>query len=134
VTSLVERIEKVLEAGPPLHLAVLFGSEAIGTAGPASDVDLAILPRDPNLALHLELDLAGQLSAALGREVDLVRLDRASTLLRWEIARHGVLVLATPAYEWTRFRASAGSEHAEIADALEAAGRLFRRRLLTSAP
>jgi hypothetical protein len=61
--------------------------------------------------------------------VDLVRLDRASMLLRWQIARDGIPLLAEPSWEWVRFRAAAASEHADIADALRRAARLFRRRL-----
>ncbi|MBL0219891.1 MAG: nucleotidyltransferase domain-containing protein [Myxococcales bacterium] len=130
--TLVATARRVLAAGPPLRLAVLFGSQATGRARQGSDVDIAILPCDPDLALKAELELAGALSSALGREVDLLRLDRAATLLRWEIARHGT-PLVTSSHEWPRFRASAASEHAEIAEALEHAARLFQRRLLRPA-
>jgi predicted nucleotidyltransferase len=116
-----------------MRLAVLFGSRAAGTARSGSDVDIAILRADPELALHTELELAAALSSALSAEVDLVRLDQASTLLRWEIARDGV-PLVTADHEWTRFRASAASDHAEIADGLANAARLFQRRLLKLAP
>jgi len=124
---------RVLAAGPPLRLAVLFGSRAIGTARAGSDVDIAILPADPDLTLHAELEISAALSSALSVEVDLVRLDHASTLLRWEIARDGI-PLVTVDHEWTRFRARAASDHAEIADGLANAARLFQRRLLKLAP
>ncbi len=119
----------MLEAGPPLRLAVLFGSYASGRAHPKSDIDIAILPADSTLSLGHELALAAELSRSLGREVDLVRIDRASTLVRWEIARHGVLVLAEPAWEWVRFRANTASEHADIEEALGRAAELLRQRL-----
>ena len=123
----------MLAAGPSLRLAVLFGSRAAGTARRGSDVDIAILPADPELGLHAELELAAALSSALSAEVDLVRLDHASTLLRWQIARDGV-PLVTTGHEWTRFRATAASDHADIADGLASAARLFQRRLLKHAP
>ena len=123
---------RVLAAGPPLRLAVLFGSRATGTARDGSDFDIAILPADPELTLHAELELAAALSSALSAEVDLVRLDHASTLLRWQIARDGV-PLVTADHEWTRFRATAASDHAEIADGLANAARLFHRHLVKPA-
>ena len=127
--ALIDSLTRVLSAGPPLRLAVLFGSHATGRAQANSDVDVAILPRDPALSLKLELELAGQLSRSVGREVDLVRLDRASTLVRWEIARDGIVLVAEPKPEWVRFRASTASEHADLREALHRSAELFRRRL-----
>ena len=133
VEALLDNLTRVLKSGPPLRLAVLFGSHAKGRAHANSDVDVAILPRDPALSLKLELALSAQLSARVGREVDLVRLDRASTLVRWEIARDGIVLVAEPKQEWVRFRASTASEHADIKDALHRSAELFRRRLSRSA-
>jgi predicted nucleotidyltransferase len=129
VSELIDMARCVLEAGPPLRLAVLFGSFAKQRARADSDLDIAILPRDESLSLHAELDLAGQLSSRTGREVDLVRLERATSLLRWEIAKDGILLVADPVGEWLRFRVAAASEHADMADALDRAARLFRQRI-----
>ncbi|MDB4954802.1 MAG: hypothetical protein JWO36_2371 [Myxococcales bacterium] len=132
--SLIENLTRVLQAGPPLRLAVMFGSHARGQNRAGSDVDIAILPWDSSLPLKLELDLVARISTGLGREVDLVRIDQASTLLRWEIARDGVLLFADSPAEWVRFRANTASEHAEIRDALEQAAELFRRRIAGPTP
>ena len=129
VNELIDKARRVLAAGPPLRLAVLFGSFAKQRARPDSDLDIAILPHDESLSLHTELDLAGQLSSKTGREVDLVRLDRATQLLRWEIAKHGILLAADPPSEWLRFRVAAASEHADMAEALDQAARRFRQRI-----
>ena len=129
VNELIDKVRCVLEAGPPLRLAVLFGSFAKRRARADSDLDIAILPRDESLSLHAELDLAGQLSSRTGREVDLVRLDRATALLRWEIAKDGILLAADPTWEWVRFRVAAASEHADMAEALDHAARRFRQRI-----
>ena len=133
VNELIDKARGVLEAGAPLRLAVLFGSFAKQRARVDSDLDIAILPRDESLSLHAELDLAGQLSARTGREIDLVRLDRATALLRWEIAKYGILLVAEPTGEWLRFRVAASSEHADMADDLDRAARLFRRRIAGTA-
>ena len=79
--SLVNAIRSALASGPPLRLAVLFGSAARGALAPSSDVDVGIVPSNPDLSLRDELDLAARLSRVCHREVDLVRLDRASTLV-----------------------------------------------------
>lgn len=107
---------------------MLFGSVARGTVRPDSDVDIGILPVD-ELAWSDELALVGALSSALRREVDLVRLDRASTLLRWRIARDGIVLTSAPPYEAVRFRAEAASEYADFAPALHDAAERFRRKV-----
>ncbi len=133
VEEVITRARRLLREGPPLRLAVLFGSRAKARARPDSDVDIAVVPGPPAFSFADEFDIATSLSRGLGREVDVVRADRASTLLRWHIARDGVLLVADPAWEWPRFRASAASEYAEIAEALDHAARRFRRHILGQA-
>lgn len=111
-----------------MRLAILFGSFARSEPRPDSDVDIAIVPVDPDLPLAVELDLQVSLERACGRSVDLVRLDRASTLLRFRIAREGVALLADP-HEHSRFVAAAAAEHADFAPALAIASERFRRHI-----
>lgn len=61
-----------------------FGSAARGTDGPTSDLDIAILAERP-LALMERLRLRADLVEHLGREVDLVVMNDAPPLLRWEV-------------------------------------------------
>jgi predicted nucleotidyltransferase len=124
---LLAQLESALRAGPPLRLALLFGSVARGTQRADSDVDVAILPAAPELSLPAELDLEVRLGAAIGAKVDLVRLDRATTLLRWQVARDGVPILAASSKELTRFRARAAIEHAELRLVRDPAAERFRR-------
>jgi len=106
---LLERVRAVLEAGPPLALAVLFGSRASGRTRADSDVDLGIVPIDPKIALADELALASTLSSVFGAEVDLVRLDGDNPLLGREVARTGVCVFERSAGAFAAFRAGAMS-------------------------
>jgi predicted nucleotidyltransferase len=133
VESLIAALEGACRSGPPLRLAVLFGSFAVGRPRSGSDVDVAIVPEDEGLALSDELALQVQLARACGREVDLVRLDLASTLVRWQVARHGRLIAEGRRGEFHRFRASAASDYIDFAPALERAGERFRRRLVEDA-
>jgi predicted nucleotidyltransferase len=127
--ALIDGMREVLATGPPLRLAILFGSAARGRMHADSDVDVGIGPVDAGLSLAAELDLQARLEAACGRPVDLVRLDRASTLLRWEAARTAVLITASAAHELPRFLASAALEHADLMTTLGGAAERFRLRL-----
>ncbi len=107
----------------------MFGSAARGAERADSDVDVGIIPADADVSLADELRLQAALSAACGAEVDLVRLDRASTLLRWQAARDGVAIVAHPPVEFSRFRARAAADHAELRIVRDPAAEQFRRRL-----
>jgi predicted nucleotidyltransferase len=128
--AIVDELRRALEAGPALRLAVLFGSAARDRLGTGSDLDVGIVPRDPDLPLAAELDLQARLERACRRPVDLVRLDRASALLRWEAARHGIAILARPPHEISRFLAEAALEHADLVPVWTTAAGRFRRALL----
>lgn len=126
--DLIRVLQVVLSAGPQLRLAVLFGSTARGTDRPDSDLDVAILPVDPELSLADELMLQAQISSASKREVDLVRLDRCTPTLRFRVAREGLPVFAAPG-ALSSFRARAGIEHAELAPLVKRASALFLKRV-----
>ena len=127
--SIVESLRGVLADGSLIRLALLFGSRARSAARPDSDVDVGIIPRDPGLPFTAELDLHARLERACGMAVDLVRLDRASTLLRWEVARNSVLLVAHPSAEFSRFVAASAIEHADLMTTLGPAAERFRRVL-----
>jgi predicted nucleotidyltransferase len=128
--GIIDDLRQALETGPPRCLAVLFGSAARAGLRPDSDLDVGIVPRDPDLPLRAELDLQAHLERASLRHVDLVRLDRASTLLRWEVARRSLLIVADPPQEFSRFVAAAALEHADFVSAFGTAAARFLQRLL----
>jgi predicted nucleotidyltransferase len=107
--SLRDRLREVLSNGPPLRLAVMFGSLARGQGRQDSDVDVGIIPVDPDLPLHDELCLASALSNAAGRDVDLVRLDVDDALLGAEVARDGICLLEACPGTFAAYRADAMS-------------------------
>lgn len=111
-----------------LRLAMLFGSTARGTSHAKSDVDVAILPVDSALSLADELALQARLALIVGREVDLIRLDRCTPTLRYRVAREGIPLLGDRGTV-SAFRARAGIEHADLAPLVQRASELFRKRL-----
>lgn len=117
----------VRRALPGLRLLYVFGSRARGDARPDSDLDLAVLADgaiDP-LRLHeLRLTLGAQLDC----DVDLVDLDRASTVLKLEVIRDGIVLEQQSPQQTLAFEARVLSEHAELLDATRALREDIRQR------
>lgn len=105
MTTLLERLGKQLEAFPAVRLAAVFGSVARGTAHARSDVDLALRLDPDSTALRQEIEVT--LARSLDRPVDVVYMDAASPLLRFEITRDGVLLKESRPYEWADFKVQA---------------------------
>ncbi|MGQ0554344.1 MAG: type VII toxin-antitoxin system MntA family adenylyltransferase antitoxin [Nitrospiraceae bacterium] len=81
-------IEFIRKAIPDLIALYRFGSQANGTVRPDSDVDIAALARHPIPALR-RFELAQKLAAQLHRDVDLVDLRTASTVMRMQVISTG---------------------------------------------
>jgi predicted nucleotidyltransferase len=77
--------------------AMLIGSQARGTPGPLSDVDIAVWHDeglDPASRLRLQLKLVSAASRALGTdEIDIVMLNKAPPLLRQRAVRDARLLV-----------------------------------------
>ncbi len=87
-------LRRVLEAEPDVTYALLFGSNARGTAHAGSDADIAIELR-PGAARAVRSlgGLAARLESAIGRPIDLVLLDEAPVALAYRIFRDGRLLV-----------------------------------------
>jgi predicted nucleotidyltransferase len=112
----------------PVELVIVFGSTARGTAHAESDVDVGVIFRG-EVSLSEELALENRLERATGRSVDIVRLEEADILLRYRVARDGVVVFAKPAHAAPRFLARAGYEYDETRELREDAMRRYAARL-----
>lgn len=112
-----------------VELAILFGSAASGKLRSGSDLDVGVVPLPGGLAtLDQELSLAVALEALAHREVDLVRLDRGSSLLRREAASGRPLHEARPG-AFADFTARAWMEYEDVRPHLLRGGRGLMRRL-----
>jgi len=91
-TDLLARLRSFFAARQRVELAYLFGSTARGTTGPLSDVDVAIrFSPDGARSLDERLKLQDALCRELGSDrIDLVDLDDASPVLRYNVIRDGV--------------------------------------------
>ncbi len=78
-----------------VEVAYLFGSVAKGKARSKSDVDVAVLFSDKlsrEERLDKQLEIAGELSSYLGREVDVVDLAVTPLLLQHQVLKYGKCV------------------------------------------
>jgi predicted nucleotidyltransferase len=85
--GITTRIRRALAGRADIRLAILFGSQARGTARDDSDIDIAV--DAPGVDL---LDLAAMLAQAFDREVDVVPLDDPSIPLLEMLVRDGIVV------------------------------------------
>ena len=99
-----ELLTRVLEEMPNVRLAVLFGSSARRTEGVDSDIDIGV-SIEGDAACAPALNVA--LERATGRRVELILLDVAPPLLRFEIARSGLVLVERDRDGWAEFRAHA---------------------------
>ncbi len=85
--SISDALRRALAGRADVRVAVLFGSQARGTARPDSDVDVAVDAPGADV-----LGLGAMLACALGREVDVVLLEEATIPLVERIVRDGIVV------------------------------------------
>ncbi|MDZ4857148.1 MAG: nucleotidyltransferase domain-containing protein [Nitrospirota bacterium] len=81
-------IEHLRKSVPGLIALYRFGSQAKGTVRPDSDIDLAVLAHNPIPPMH-RFELAQELAIQLHRDVDLVDLRTASTVMRMQVISTG---------------------------------------------
>jgi predicted nucleotidyltransferase len=117
--------ESLAEAGV-VRVALLFGSTARGQERPDSDVDVGFLPLDAEMSLGDELALQARLERVAGRHVDLVRLDRADSVLRWRAARDGIVLVSRAPGDAARLLAEIALEHADLAPLVEQGAERWR--------
>jgi predicted nucleotidyltransferase len=79
--DMVERLRRVLDGRAGVRLAVLFGSTATKRRHARSDLDVGVM-LDPDVDLPA---LGVELNGATGTRVELIPLDEAPPLLRFEI-------------------------------------------------
>lgn len=77
---------------PDLQAAYLFGSSAHGTMHRDSDIDIGVLTAR-GVTPEERFELQEKLAARLGRDVDLVDMRRASTVMATQVVSSGTLLI-----------------------------------------
>jgi predicted nucleotidyltransferase len=105
------RTEKLMEANivaicenePSIVAAFLFGSYAKGKEKPSSDIDVALLLSETKNIEFSTLQLAAKLEKTLGNRVDVVILNSAGELLKFQVRRDGKLIFERSSKERRQF-------------------------------
>ncbi|MEA2089537.1 MAG: nucleotidyltransferase domain-containing protein [Thermoproteota archaeon] len=99
----------------PVVVAYLFGSVAKGAAGRLSDVDVAVfLSKGYDLTLDYRLYLMGELAAIIGRKTDVVVLNEAPPLLRYEVIKCGKILYCKDEYHRVAFEERTLDEYLDM--------------------
>lgn len=110
----LNQIDKEIFKKFEIKFAYLFGSQAKGTAYEKSDYDVAVLfkkePKDP-LALKEITFLSIELEKFFPTEVDVVCLNTASPLLKYEVVSHGKPIYCQNEEERINFEVTAIKEY-----------------------
>ena len=110
------QLKEIFE-GHDVVLAYLFGSQAQGTAGPLSDIDVAVLllPEVPRKRwTEIQTKLICELMSIFHRNyVDVVILNRSPALLAYEVAKYGKIVYQDASLPHVDFLALAISRYAD---------------------
>lgn len=84
-------VREIRSTLPAVVAVYRFGSSVDGSSRPDSDIDLAVLVAD-RLDPHARFELQERLAVALRRQVDLVDLRSATTVMASQIVTTGVLL------------------------------------------
>lgn len=98
-----DRVATVCRQETTVIAAYLFGSYAKGVPRPGSDLDVALLVKEPILDAFSLLSLSVSLHRVCSCEVDVVLLNRAGELLKREVRHSGILVFERDAEARKRF-------------------------------
>ena len=99
----------------PVVVAYLFGSVAKGAAGRLSDMDVAVLLSEGcDLTLDYRLYLMGELAEIIGRETDVVILNEAPPLLRYEVIKCGRILYCNDECERVAFEERTLDEYLDM--------------------
>jgi len=106
-------LETLRGALPSLQAVYLFGSRATDSGTEASDVDLAVLAPQSMPGVQ-RFDLAETLAARLNRDVDLIDLREASTVLRSQVVAQGRRLYTAPDFDVDAFEDFVFADYARL--------------------
>ena len=134
VRSLEEEVKKlasIFEDEKNILVAYLFGSYARGYETVQSDVDIAVLLSEvPEKLLEYYLNLERKLAEALEKDVDLVFLNDAPPLLKYQVIKYGRLLFSRNERIRVTFEAKSLSEYLDFSRALKRYDECFMKRIL----
>ncbi len=130
----ISKLAPLLAAKPEICFAYIFGSVAKGTAGKLSDIDIAIfvdpLHKMPMTGYGYKSELSVELKSVLAREVDLVLLNDASTVLKYQVLKNGVLAYCRSDVERRDFHENTVKKYLDFKPLLKVQSDYLHKRLV----
>lgn len=120
-------IVDLLVAQAEAYALILFGSYVTGRVHSASDIDVAFLS-DKKLDSYEVFMLAQTLASQVGRDVDLIDLATASTVMRAQIISSGTVIYCGDERRRAEFFMRALKEYALLNEEREVVLRAIERR------
>lgn len=124
-----KRLGRVLARYPSIQAVYLFGSHAVGRARRHSDLDLALVGPREELE-SCKLDILADLAAEGVDLVDLVLLDGADTILRFEAVHPNCLIYAKADFDHPAYFSRSLREYFDLQPYLKIQRESLKRRLL----
>ena len=109
----INKCKDILIKYEDIIFSYIFGSYAKGNIRKDSDIDIAIYLKD-NIYTYEYLDMKMELSEVLKREVDLVILNDATPLLKYEIYRNNILLFAHDKSMENRYKVKTLFEYSDM--------------------
>jgi predicted nucleotidyltransferase len=128
-------VKTIVSVLPEVEVIYLFGSRAQGTANEKSDFDIAILlPAKYNYSELSIFTLQQELSVAVNADVDLILLNEASLVLKFQIVQSGIILFSKNEEVSAKFEMTVLSmyqrfneERKEILDEIKTSGKVYSK-------
>jgi len=116
LTEVISRLKRLF-ASKDITIAYLFGSHAEGTAVSSSDIDLAVLlPHNKSSSSEFYLQLITDIKNAIETDrFDLLLLNKASPLIKYEVVRSGIAIYARSEKEQEHFEMKTRQKYLDTA-------------------
>lgn len=112
ILPLEDLVERIRAADPGVLAIYRFGSHGTAHQRAGSDLDLAVMGMSADPIRRL--DLTGTLALQAGRDVDLVRLEDASTVMQAQIITTGEMLFCRDQRVCAEFEARVLSDYARL--------------------
>jgi predicted nucleotidyltransferase len=125
----LEILPQVFAKYPGIQAVYLFGSRAAGTTRATSDLDLAVVPRHPQVRQQ-RLDILADLARHGFCDVDMVFLDTDDITLRYEAVRQNRLVYQTMDFDRGALYSKIVRQYFDFLPYLDVQREAYKRRIL----
>ena len=127
----LDKLRELLKGEEGVVVAYLFGSRARGLRTRYSDIDVAILlSKTPHSLLDYYLSMVNKISGAVGCEADLVILNNAPPLLKYQVIKYGKPIYVKSERERILFEARSICEYLDFRRAMERYDECLVRQVL----